>query len=273
MSDETLTDSIERHYSRHPSVSCSYSQGRLVIPLDRLWETIMDIVGFLAIVLGVAGVVLGGLSWWKASEAKALAASALRLAQEAKKVLADASRVAGEPAAAARAGTWPARDIARESEEAVAIPPVAPTELAPQLSLSTHVDAAWEERTANVVVRSGSSPDHDLPTNQGTGSGLIGIFLVNEGPANAHAMQLRATFPNGTQRRSESQRSLSAHKELTLFAQVVPPDFGAHDPLHVLYQVAYRDGNGEQELERTIRVEGGWKGSWKTFIEANAGDV
>jgi hypothetical protein len=209
----------------------------------------MDILNVIAIVLGLVGSALGGLGWWKVNEAKARTTDAYRLAQEAKQAAAEATKIAREAEAAARAA-WhdPPHEEPRAEE---------PLSKSPRSA-----------STAKIVVRSGSVPGHDLPTNQGSGSGLIGIFLVNEGPAPAHAMQLRATFPNGTRRSSEIHRTLSAHKEVTLFAQVVPADFGADDPLHVLYQIAYQDGNGEQAFERDIRVEGGWKGPWQTFIEA-----
>jgi hypothetical protein len=208
----------------------------------------LDVLSVITAVLGLAGIVLGGLGWWKASEAKAIADRALRAAQEPKRIVADAPPVAAETRAVTTAESQPAVVTARA--------PVAPR--------AEPVDA---EQTARLVVRSGSNAGEDLPTNQGSGSGLIGIFLINEGPAPAHDMQLHVTFPNGTRRSSELHRTLSAHKELTLFAQVVPPDFGAADPLHVRYEIAYQDGNGEQALERDIRLEGGWKGPWKTFIE------
>jgi type II secretory pathway pseudopilin PulG len=207
----------------------------------------MDLVNVIAIVLGLLGAALGSLGWWKAREAKALAAGAYRMAQEAQRAAAEASRAASA-AHAAQTRTHLSQEAARALHEPLLTSP-------------------RTETMANIVVRSGSTLGQDLPTNQGSGSGLIGIFLINEGPAVAHAMQLHATFPNGTRRSSDLLRTLSAHKEVTLFAQVVPADFGADDPLHVLYQIAYQDGNGEQAFERDIRVEGGWKGPWKTYIE------
>jgi hypothetical protein len=217
-------------------------------------EKTMDVLSVFGAILGLAGIVLGGLGWRKASEAKAIANSALHLhlqaAQEAKRPVAEAPQVAPETNAVATPVTQPAVVAARAPD-------------------TTQVAPGDAEQTARLVVRSGSNPGEDLPTNQGSGSGLIGIFLVNEGPAPAHDMQLHAIFPNGTRRSSELHRTLSAHRELTLFAQVVPPDFGTADPLHVHYEIAYQDGNGEQALERDIRLEGGWKGPWKTFIETN----
>ena len=208
----------------------------------------MNLSDLMAIVLGVAGAVLGCLGWWKASEAKVIAAGAFRGAQEAKQAAKDAQQSVAGAEAAARAVSHRSQDTVR--------------------ALEVPLSAAMRAGAATITVRSGSKPGEDLPTNQGAGSGLLGIFLINEGPAAAHAMQLHATFPNGTRRSSELHRTLSAHKELTLFAQVVPADFGEEDPLHVLYQIAYMDGNGDQAFERDIRVEGGWKGPWKTFIEA-----
>ncbi len=217
----------------------------------------MSVIEGIAILLGLAGVVLGGLAWWKASEAKAIATGSYRAAQESKHAAADAQRGAVEASAAARA------EIRATTTKASLGEPVdVPVETRPR------ADVPGSVNRANIVVRSGSNPGEDLPTNQGTGSGLLGIFLVNEGPAVAHDMKLLATFPNGTTRRSETHRTLSAHKELTLYAQVVPPDFGGDDPFHVLYQISYQDGDGDQTLERSVRVEGGWKGPWKTFIEA-----
>lgn len=210
----------------------------------------MDVFSVISAVLGLVGIVLGGLGWWKASEAKAIAESAIRAAQEAKRPVASAPPVAGETKVVALAETQPAVVATRTPD-------------------ASRAEPVETEQTARLVVRSGSNPGEDLPTNQGSGSGLIGIFLVNEGPAPAHDMQLHAIFPNGTRRSSELHRTLSAHRELTLFAQVVPPDFGAADPLHIRYEIAYQDGNGEQALEREIRLEGGWKGPWKTFIETN----
>jgi hypothetical protein len=210
----------------------------------------MDVINVISAVLGLAGIVIGGLGWWKASEAMAIANCALRAAQETKRPVAAAPPVASETNAVAMAET----------------PPPAVATRAPVVSQAEPGDA---KQTARLVVRSGSNAGEDLPTNQGSGSGLIGIFLVNEGPAPAHHMQLHAIFPNGTRRSSELHSTLSAHKELTLFAQVVPPDFGTADPLHVRYEIAYQDGNGDQALERDIRLEGGWKGPWKTFIETN----
>jgi hypothetical protein len=58
---------------------------------------------------------------------------------------------------------------------------------------------------------------------------------------------------------------------MTLFAQVLPQDFGSSASMDVLYRVAYRDGNGEQVLERKVRLDGGWKGPWKTFLDADTG--
>jgi hypothetical protein len=128
-----------------------------------------------------------------------------------------------------------------------------------------------DAQTAHLVVRPGSGVGEDLPTNQGSGSGLIGVFVVNEGPAVARELRLSATFPGGAVRSSETHRSLSARKEMTLFAQVLPQDFGPGASLDVLYRVAYRDGNGEQILERNVRLDGGWKGPWKTFLNADTG--
>jgi hypothetical protein len=126
------------------------------------------------------------------------------------------------------------------------------------------------DRAATLAVRSGSTPGQALPTNQGSGSGLIGLFLVNDGPAVAHDLRLSATFPTGTVRTSAIHQALSAHKELTLFTQVVPQDFGPANVVEVVYRVAYRDGNGERELAQTVRVEGGWKGPWQTYLDEEA---
>jgi hypothetical protein len=208
----------------------------------------METFSVIALVVGLSGAVLGSVGWWQARAARALAIDASRVAQEAQRVAADAQRSTGKALAATR--NSPQRS-----------PAAGPEPEGPQ------VVAAQTGKTANIVVRSGGSPGHELPTNQGTGSGLLGVFLVNEGPAVAHDMRLHATFPNGTRRSSEASRTLSADKELTLYAQVTPPDFGTADSLHILYLIAYRDGNGEQTIERDVRVEGGWKGPWRTFID------
>jgi hypothetical protein len=215
----------------------------------------MDVISLAAALLGLAGIALGSLGWWKANQARAIAEDAARAAQEAKLAAAAATATrAAEPSAT--------------PQPAANSQPALPSPLEVAASAPTVATPPRTENSAHIVVRSGSNPGEDLPTNQGTGSGLIGIFLVNEGPAPAHEMQLHATFPNGTRRSSELHRTLSAHKELTLFAQVVPPDFGADDPLHVVYQIDYQDGDGQQGFERDIRLEGGWKGPWKTYIEA-----
>jgi hypothetical protein len=211
---------------------------------------IMDIVSVIAVVVGLAGAALGALAWLKAREAGTMASDAAREAQEAQRVAADAHLTATKALAATKAGLQPTPAGALSPEE-----PSSP---------------GRADRAAHIVVRSGGSPGHELPTNQGTGSGLLGVFLVNEGPAVAHEMRLHATFPNGTRRSSESSRTLTADKELTLYAQVTPPDFGTEETLHVVYLIAYRDGNGEQTIERDVRVEGGWKGPWRTFIDTRA---
>jgi hypothetical protein len=208
----------------------------------------MDTFSVIALVVAVGGAALGGLGWWQARAARMLANDAAQVAQESQRVAADAQRSAGKALAATRTGSQPAPAAGQASEGPRAVP-------------------AQADKIANIVVRPGGSPGRDLPTNQGSGSGLLGVFLVNEGPAVAHEMRLHATFPNGTRRSSESSRTLTADKEVTLYAQVTPQDFGTDDPLHILYLIAYRDGNGEQAIERDIRVEGGWKGEWRTFIE------
>ncbi len=211
----------------------------------------MESLSVIALVVGAAGAALGGLGWWQARAARALANDASRVAQESQRVAADAQRSAGKALAAMKTGPRRSPTAGQESEGPHAVP-------------------AHADKTANIVVRSGGSPGNELPTNQGSGSGLLGVFVVNEGPAVAHEMRLHATFPNGTRRSSEGSRTLSADKELTLYAQVTPPDFGSEDSLHVLYLIAYRDGNGDQTIERDVRVEGGWKGPWRTYIDSKS---
>ena len=208
----------------------------------------MDVPTMIALALGVIGVVVGSVAWGNAREAKALAAGASRLAQELTRAATDASRTATEATAAATARAAPGPPAAQEADAPGPAVPI-------------------DERAAKIVVRSGSTPGQDLPTNQGSGSGLIGIFVVNQGPVVARNLRLSAAFPTGAIRRSGTHHSLSAHKEMTLFAQVSPQDFGAANSVDVLYRVAYRDGNGEHELAQKVRVEGGWKGPWKTFLE------
>lgn len=203
----------------------------------------MDLLTTIAVVSGLAGSVLGGLGWWKASRAMAAVTDCTLVPHGA----VEAGHIAATANAGVNAANPPAPHVARRLEE-------------PQ-------GAVDNAQRANLVLRSGSTLGQDLPTNQGTGSGLLGVFLVNEGPAVAREVQLFATFPNGAIRNSEGRRSLSAHREMTLFAQVIPQDFGSAVTMDVLYRVAYRDGNGEQALERKVRLDGGWKGPWKTFIE------
>ena len=208
----------------------------------------MDLFDAVAVVSGVAGAVLGGLGWWKARAATAAAAACLSIAQP-KDVR--TPRIAG---AMSDGG-----DVTAS--------------VAPQVAQASGGvrGAGNDARTANLVVRPGSDVGQDLPTNQGSGSGLIGVFVVNQGPAVARELRLFATFPDGVVRSSETHRSLSAHKEMTLFAQVLPQDFGPGASMDVLYRVTYRDGNGDQVLERNVRLDGGWRGPWKTYLGAGVG--
>jgi hypothetical protein len=193
----------------------------------------MDIVPLMASAVGFVGVVLGGLGWWTAREAKQLARTCTRSA-------------AASPAAA-------------PAEEPPAPQPVpAVAALAP--------GAPRRGATPSLVVRLGGTPGYDLPSNQGRSSGLLGLFLVNDGPTTLRDLQLSATFPNGTTRRSAVHHALSVTKEMTLFAQVVPEDFGPARTIDVRLHVAYRDAHGDQALERMVRVEGGWAGPWQTFL-------
>lgn len=208
----------------------------------------MNLLDAAALVSGLVGAVLGGLGWWTARSATAAAAACLSDAQ------AGGARppiVAGVVRGGGVVSGPSAPQVARASDRVQ----------------GTGNDA----QTANLVVRSGSGFGEALPTNQGSGSGLIGVFVMNQGPAVARDLRLSATFPGGVVRSSEPHRSLSAHKEMTLFAQVLPQDFGPGASLDVLYQVAYRDGSGEQVLERNVRLEGGWKGPWKTFLDVDTG--
>src|SRR5688572_7555683 len=204
----------------------------------------MDLLDAVAVVSGVAGAVLGGLGWWKARSATAAAAACLSIAQP-KDVR--TPRIAGVMSDGGDVTARPAPQVEQASDGVRG--------------------GGNDARTANLVVRSGSAVGQDLPTNQGSGSGLIGVFVVNQGPAVAKELRLSATFPDGVVRSSETYRSLSAHKEMTLFTQVLPQDFGSGSSMDVLYRVDYRDGNGEQVLERKVRLDGGWKGPWKTFLD------
>lgn len=212
----------------------------------------MDAFNVIAIALGLTGAVLGGLGLWKARKAAAMAAACKQVAEEPKPAVTLAADVARDVSAAPKSPDQPLALMAPHME-------------APKFA------AVDDAQTAHIVVRSGSNPGEDLPTNQGSGSGLIGIFIVNQGPAVAHDLRLTATFPNGAVRSSAEHHALSAAKELTLSAEVVPQDFGSATTVDVLYRIAYRDGNGAHELARKVRVDGGWKGPWKTFIgEAGA---
>jgi hypothetical protein len=207
----------------------------------------MDVLAVVALATAAVGVVVGGLAWRDARDAKALAADATRTAAE----LAQRAAAADGTAAAA----------------APAMPAVPPVLIPPATSES------GDERSATIAVRPGGTPGQELPTNQGSGSGLIGVFIVNGGPAVAHDLRLSATFPNGTVRASDRHGALSAHKELTLFTQVIPQDFGPGNSVDVVYRVAYRDGNGEHELAQRVRVEGGWAGRWKTYLDGDGNDL
>jgi len=217
----------------------------------------MDGLSIVALVLGVTGVIVGGLAWRQARAATAQAATASRLAQEGIRAVADADPSATDATAARTARGQPRPP---SPHDAVASAPAAPA-------------TPRAERVATLVVRAGSTPGQDLPTNQGSGSGLLGLFLINDGPAVAHDLRLSAHFPNGTVRTSAIQQALSAHKELTLFAQVVPEDFGSTTRVEVLYRVAYRDGNGAHDLVQRVHVEGGWTGPWKTYLEEDGRDA
>lgn len=208
----------------------------------------MDFLDAVAVVSGVAGAVLGGLGWWKARSATAAVTACLGIAEAAG---ARTPLIAGVMSDGGDVTASPAPQVAQASEGVRS--------------------AGNDARTANLVVRRGSAVGQDLPTNQGSGSGLIGVFVVNQGPAVARELRLFATFPDGVVRSSETHRSLSAHKEMTLFAQVVPQDFGPGASMDVLYRVTYRDGNGEQALERNVRLDGGWRGPWKTYLGAGVG--
>jgi hypothetical protein len=211
----------------------------------------MDGLIAVALALGVTGVIVGGLAWRQARAATAQAARATRLAQEALQTAAAAFRPATDTTAA-RPARAESGSPGAQGEDAP--PPTAPS----------------ANRAATLIVRSDRSPGQALPTHQGSGSGRIGLFLVNAGPAVAHDVQLFAVFPNGTVRTSGLQPALAAHKELTLFAQVVPQDFGAATRVDVVYRVAYRDGTGPHDLVQRVHVEGGWTGPWTTYLDAEA---
>jgi hypothetical protein len=208
----------------------------------------MDGLNVVALALGMTGIIVGGLAWRQARIAAERAATAVRLAQEALQAAAAAMR--------------PATDaIAMRSARPEADPPGVQGKDAPPST------APSADRAATLVVRADRSPGQALPTHQGSGSGRIGLFLVNTGPAVAHDVQLFAVFPNGTVRTSGLQPALAAHKEFTLFAQVVPPDFGTATRVDVLYRVAYRDGTGPHDLVQRVHVEGGWTGPWTTYLD------
>jgi hypothetical protein len=210
----------------------------------------MDLLDAVAVVSGLVGAVLGGLGWWKARAATAAAVACLGIAEARTVRTPMMAGVADEHEGGEVTGN-PMPQVARKLERVRG--------------------GANDAQTANLVMRPGSAAGQDVPTNQGSGSGLIGVFVVNEGPAVARELRLSATFPDGVVRSSETYRSLSAHKEMTLFTQVLPQDFGSGSSMDVFYRVAYRDGNGEQVLERKVRLDGGWKGPWKTFLDADIG--
>lgn len=210
----------------------------------------MDIVTVVALVLAVASLVVGVLAWRRAGDASAVAD---KLEQRMVELANAAPR--------SNAGPDPTRVAAPASISSL------PRSLPEGVVLEQHAFA--NDTGATLVVRSGSSAGQDLPTNQGTGSGLIGIFLFNQGPATAHDLQLTATFPSGVIRRSTANHTLSARKEGTLFVQIVPQDFGPDDGVDVTYCIRYRDVNGDHELLQPVRVQGGWKGPWATYLQSD----
>ena len=210
----------------------------------------MDIVTVAALVLAVASLVVGVLAWRRAGDASAAADKLEQRMVELANATPRSNAGADPTRVAAPAST---SSLPRSLPEGVVI----------------EQQAFANDTGATLVVRSGSSAGQDLPTNQGTGSGLIGIFLFNQGPATAHDLQLTATFPSGVIRRSTANHTLSARKEGTLFVQIVPQDFGPDDGVDVTYCIRYRDVNGDHELLQPVRVQGGWKGPWATYLQSD----
>lgn len=209
----------------------------------------MEIVTAIALILAVAALVVAGIALRQAREARSIAEQSKPSQRD---LTPPAPRSGVEPATALVAASVP-----------MSSPPHAPRDVA------LHHDraSANEPETGGaIVVRPGSTAGQELPTNQGTGSGLIGVFLYNQGPATAHDLQLIATFPTGVIRRSSPHHTLSARKEGTLFVQIVPQDFGPDDGVDVAYCIRYRDVHGDHELHQPVRVQGGWKGPWATYV-------
>jgi hypothetical protein len=208
----------------------------------------MDVLAMVTLAVAGAALLLAVLAWRTARDAKSLAAGELPPAAPVVDADAVVTHETGErfdtPAEATRAA------------------PAAGTGAGDLPMLGVLED----ESSAMLVVRRGDTPGEALPTNQGSGSGLIGLFVTNAGPGVAHDVQLFAAFPNGTIRASDPQGALASRKEAILFAQVVPQDFGPENAVDIAFRVAYRDGNGDHQLEQGVRVEGGWKGPWKTYF-------
>jgi hypothetical protein len=210
----------------------------------------MDVLAMAAVAVAGAALLIGVLAWRTARGAKTLAALALQRSTDRPDAGARTTRATGERF-----------DVAPEAAAGVLLTgdgdPPAPR-------------AQDDELAATLTVRRGDTPGEALPTNQGSGSGLIGLFVTNSGPGVAHDVKLFADFPNGTVRASDAQGALASRKEAILFAQVVPQDFGPENAVDIAFRVAYRDGNGDHELTQGVRIEGGWKGPWKTYFSDDA---
>ena len=212
----------------------------------------MEAVAVIALILAVMALAVAGLAW-----------------QQARKVRVMTERTKQRPRSEVDAGSRPSAAPA-PSVATAAMPQTAPLDG----SRPTSVHDAGEAGNgsgATIVVRPGSTAGEALPTNQGVGTGLIGIFLYNRRPAVAHDLQLVATFPGRVIRQSSAQRTLSARKEVTLFVQILARDFNADGEVDVVYCIRYRDVNGQHELLQPVRLEGGWKGPWATYVQDGPG--
>lgn len=206
----------------------------------------MNVLTMIALAVAGAALLMGILAWRTARDAKILATkTALRITNQALLPARAIPTLPGDTGAGTEAPVG-ASGAADPGPPEVAMPK--------------------NERTATLAVRRGETFGQALPTNQGTGTGLIGLFVTNAGPGVAHDLRLCAAFPDGALRTSDRQPALASHKEAILYVQVVPRDFESSHAVALEFRVAYRDGNGDHELVQGVRVEGGWSGPWKTYF-------
>ncbi len=103
-----------------------------------------------------------------------------------------------------------------------------------------------------------------IPWSRSDETGRLGIRLFNEGPAIARDVQLTATLPDGSVRRSDLVRDIPRENERTPQVRITRADVGNGDDRVVGYKVTWRDGNGPQEMRLSVRIQGEWSSDWRT---------